>query len=332
MLKHDLRLMLLATALAGGACAPREKPAADPPGNELTTDSKSPEARAGDPAVEEIAPGLIQYQQTAEIPTGLREVRALALGPQDRIYVGGDKAVRIFEPNGTRQGEIALDAQPRCLAVGTTEGSAAEHIYVGMEKHGEVWDGKGRRIAAWKPPAEKGLFTSIAVAEQDVFVADYANQIVWHYDRTGTLKGRIGARDKARNIPGLLATTPYLDLAVGPDGLLYVVNPRLLRLEAYTFGGDLESQWGAGSSSIDGFFGCCNPIHFAIGPDGRFATAEKGIHRIKMYGRDGKFECVVAGPRQMAAQAADLAVDSRGRVLALDPTTAAVRVFERKKP
>ena len=93
------------------------------------------------------------------------------------------------------------------------------------------------------------------------------------------------------------------------------------------------------------FFGCCNPAHFAILPDGRFVTSEKGIPRIKVYSAQGQFECVVAGPEQLAVDSRqlsdprlaadkrvfDVAVDSRGRVLVLDPQARSVRVYVRSR-
>jgi hypothetical protein len=277
-----------------------------------------------------IDPALIQYRQTAEIAVPLRQVRALAVGPDDRLYVGGDRAICVLTLDGAKQAEFALGGEPRCLAVGSSEHVTPGRLYVGMEEHVEAWDAAGHRVATWKTLGEKALLTSIAVAEHDVFVADAGNRIVWHYDPSGELLGRIGAPDKSRNIPGFMITSPYFDLAIGSDGLLYVVNPIARRLEGYTFAGDLEFHWGKGSPEIDGFFGCCNPAHFAVLADGRFVTAEKGLPRIKIYSARGEFECVVAGPEQMRSTVADLTVDPRQRILALDSTSARVRVFERK--
>jgi hypothetical protein len=281
------------------------------------------------------------------------------VGPDDRIYVGGDQAVCVFEPQGTKQAEIALDDKPRCLAIAGSTGSAngaAEHaspgwLYVGMADHVEVYavdhpadkpadnpannpvgGDSSRRVPqqTWDSLGRKALLSSIAVAEDNVFVADAGNKIVLRYDTAGRLLGRIGQRDARRKIPGFMVTSAAFDLAVAPDGLLRVVNPLLRRIEAYTFDGDLESSWGDSATGIAGFFGCCNPAEFAIFSDGRYVTAEKGIPRIKVYDAQGQFVCVVAGPEQMPVTAADLAVDSRGRILALDPTNKSVRVFAHK--
>ena len=75
-------------------------------------------------------------------------------------------------------------------------------------------------------------------------------------------------------------------------------------------------------------------------------TAEKGIPRVKVYSADGQFESVVAGPEQFLPtptassetrpehrlKVLDVAADSKGRVLVLDPNARNVRIFERIKP
>jgi sugar lactone lactonase YvrE len=300
------------------------------------TEPSQPDEAAGpasgaDPPLPEIDPALVRYEQTAEIPTGLEKASALAVGPGDDVYAGGDRRLCRFAADGTKLSEIPLGAEPTCVAVGGADHVVPGRIYVGLGNHVEVFDSSGTRVAAWEPPGPKSLLTSLAAAERHVFAADAGERIVWRYTPDGRQKTRIGDPDPARNISGFFIPSPYFDLGLGADGLVYVVNPRALRLEGYTAGGDLEVTWGKGSPAIEDFFGCCNPAHFAVLPDGRFVTAEKGFPRIKVYSQQGKFECVVAGPRQMKHAVADLAADRRGRVLALDPSTASVRVFQRKK-
>jgi hypothetical protein len=103
----------------------------------------------------------------------------------------------------------------------------------------------------------------------------------------------------------------------------------LLHVEGFTHRGEFETVWGKGSSSVADFFGCCNPAQLAVLPDGNFVTAEKGLPRVKVYSRDGRFQTVVAGPSQLTDTPADLAADHRGRVLVLDGRAAKVRVFEK---
>ena len=321
---------VLGIALVGVAVLPPRKapkpqePAAEPARHAV-------EDAPPEPGDLEIDPKLIQYRQTAEIATGLHEVHALAVGPDDQVSVGGDRVIRRYGADGKQQSEIALDAAARCLAIGGRDHVSPGRIYVGMDEHVEVFDSKGVRMAPWKTLGDKAAVTSIAVAERKLFVADAGNRVVWCYNASGEVENRIGDASPSRQVPGFQITSRYFDLALGNDDLVYVVNPRALRLEGYTFQGDLEVHWGKGSPAVDGFFGCCNPVHVAVLPNGSFVTAEKGIPRIKVYSPDGTFDCVVAGPRQMPVVAADLATDHRGRILVLDPSTSNVRIFERSE-
>jgi len=292
-----------------------------------------------------IDPALIRYDRVHEIATGLKEARAVAIGPEDGIYVAGDQAIRVFEPDGTLRQEIALDAPPRCLAVAGAEHVHPGRIYVGMQRHVEVLDERGKPAASWESLGEQALLTSLAVAEQDVFAADAGNRLVMRYDPSGQLVGRIEARGSGDQARGFVIRSPFFDVAAGQGELLHVANPGALRIETYSFDGDLEAFWGQPTPAVEGFFGCCNPAHFALLPDGRFVTAEKGLVRVKVYTADGQFDCVVAGPKELdlpkrAAngslwdqefKAVDVAADSSGRVLVLDLASGTVQIYQSKQ-
>jgi hypothetical protein len=289
-----------------------------------------------------IDPNLILYEESADaIRTRFRASAAIAVDSGRNIYVAGDSGLRTFGAGGDLLGDVELADAPRCLTV-----SGDDRIYIGMKEHVEVYDGTGKRLASWASLGNEAVLTSIAVAETDVFVADAGNRIVVHYDDGGKVINRIGARDEQRNIPGFVIPSPYFDVAVAPDGLLRVVNPGRLRIEAYTFDGDLEFWWGEFSSGIEGFTGCCNPVNFAMLDDGSFVTCEKGLVRVKVYDPAGAFVGVVAGPEQLVqggtaricyfpaqcqAGGFDVAVDNTGRVLVLDAIKNVVRIFSRRK-
>ena len=120
-----------------------------------------------------------------------------------------------------------------------------------------------------------------------------------------------------------------MDAVFGPDGLIWLANPGLHRLEAYTPDGLLTRFWGTRGAGIESFFGCCNPADFAILPDGSFITAEKQIARIKRYDADGVFQSVVAPPAAFGVNmlGMDVAVNAQGQVLVLERGTRVVRVF-----
>lgn len=285
---------------------------------------------------------LIVYEESSgPINTGLTESRGIAVDSKGSIYVCGDKAIRIFAPNGNLLNEIILTDSPGCLAI-------AENgtIYAGLKDHIETYDSNGKRMAGWESHGDDSLLTSIAVTESDVFAADAGNRIVVRYDTAGNIINRIGEKDSERNIPGLIIPSPYFDIAISKDGLLRVVNPGRLRIEAYTFDGDYEFSWGESSVAIEGFCGCCNPANFAVLPDGGFVTSEKGLIRIKVYNSDGGFIGVVAGHEQLAGDSErkicqfpeecqkggfDVAVDAAGLIFVLDTIKNVIRTFSKKE-
>jgi sugar lactone lactonase YvrE len=217
--------------------------------------------------------------------------------------------------------------------------------YVGFREWIEVYDAKGDRQASWKSPAGRPWFTGLTVVGEDVFAADAGNRLVRRYDRAGKLVGRIGAKNKERQVPGLVLPSPYLDVEWHKDGLLRVNNPGRHRVELYTLDGDLELTWGKPSAAIDGFCGCCNPINLALLPDGSCVTCEKGLPRVKVYRPNGEFDCVVAGPETFPENARlgagpgtgeglkaglDVVVDPQERLYVLDYATGTIRVMARK--
>ena len=206
---------------------------------------------------QKIDPALIQYRQTATIAVPLGEPTAVAVGPEDLIFVAGDQAVLAFDAQGKKINQFSLKGRPRCIAVA----GQPPLVYLGVENHVEVYGLDGGRRAAWQAAGKDSYLTSIAVGENDVFVADAGEKIVYRYDLSGKLLGRIGQKDKDREIFGFVIPSPYFDLALAPDGLLRVVNPGLHRIEAYTAEGDCEHPltWGKASLAIEGFCGCCNP-------------------------------------------------------------------------
>lgn len=288
-----------------------------------------------------IDPSLILYQENtaAKIQTGLTRPRVIAVGPENHIYVAGDTSLQIYSAAGQLIKTATLSGPARCLAV-AEDGT----IYTGLGDHIEVYSPELKQAAVWKSFGEKSILSSLAVSGENVFAADAGSRVVLHYDRAGNLLNQIGRKDSQKNIAGFVIPSPYFDLAAAPDGLLRVVNPGRHRIEAYTFGGDLEITWGKPSSEIDGFCGCCNPVNFAMTADGSYITCEKGLTRIKIYDGQGNFAGVVAGPDAFRKHDSlcgekgsdcnegglDVAVDASGNVFILDPYTGEIRVFTRK--
>lgn len=282
-------------------------------------------------------PKLIHYEAVGRFRVPRGEPRRLALGPAEQILVSAGKYVCVLDQQGNRLNEIAFAAPVRCAAA-ARDGT----IYVSLRDHVAGVGPKDQGRSAWASPARKTWITGLAVGENDLFAADSGNRVVLRYDRSGKLIGRIGEKNRDKNIPGLVLPSPFLDVELHRDGLLRVNNAGRHKVEAYTVDGDLELSWGKPSMGIEGFCGCCNPIALAVLPDGRIVTGEKGLPRVKVYSAQGDFESVVAGPESFVENAKvcdpadcttgglDVAADAQGRIYVLDLVANDVRVLARK--
>ncbi len=273
----------------------------------------------------DIPDSLIHYSEIKKIATGLNNNYGIAVDSLTRLYVTGDSSVVIFNADGKVHTFFSLPSSANCIAV-----DEKFTIYLGMHNHVDVYDFNGKRTAIWEPLEENSYITSIAVSPENVYVADAGKQIVLRYNKSGTLLNRIGDKDEARDIPGFIVPSPYFDVAVDPDGFIWVVDPGRQSLENYKPNGDLRSFWGTATMRLEGFSGCCNPSNIALLPDGSFVTSEKGLERVKVHNRIGEFVSVVAPPKLFARGTVglDLAADTNGLIYVLDPKAGCVRIFQ----
>jgi len=280
-------------------------------------------------------PTLVHFEQSGSIPSPYEKPQRITFGPDGRLWISASRRITALKLDGSKTVEITLQEDVRSVAV-----AANGEILAGVGDHIEAFDAQGSRTARWKAVNDKAWIASLAIAEKDVFASDAGNRAVYRYDRAGQLIGRIGDKDQARGIPAYVVPSPYFDLEIGADGLLWVVNPGFHQLQAFTFDGQLQKKWGEPSFGITGFCGCCNPSYFTRMADGRFVTSEKGLNRVKVYSPDGRFESVVAPtdafPKYLenltsAPIPMDVAVDSQGRVYVADTLGNEIRIYQRIK-
>jgi hypothetical protein len=272
-------------------------------------------------------PLLLDWRESEAVPLGTGELGGLAVDGRGRIHVAAGRRLLVFDGGGEKVEERALSAAPGAVAVGP-EGE----IYLAVGDHIEVHS-PGGAVEAWASLGEKAIITSLAASDSDVFAADAGSRLVWRFDRAGRLRGSFGRKNLTAGKVGFIVPSPYFDVALGADGEIWVVNPGRLRVELHSYEGLFKESWGEASLAVGGFGGCCNPTHIALLPDGSFVTSEKGLPRVKIYGPDGTLRSVAAGPESFKAGAVglDLAVDGAGRILVLDPSRRALRIFERRR-
>ncbi|MBI5385413.1 MAG: hypothetical protein HZA90_12110 [Verrucomicrobia bacterium] len=306
--------------------------------------SRAAGAKAGAPSAapqaydvekfKKVDPKLIHYEPAGGIRPPQAEPNRIAFGPDEMLWVTSGKHVTALDQQGAKAVEFSVGEVVRALAV-AQDGS----VWIALRDHIEVFNTQGKRANKWDPPAKKAWLTSLAVGEKDVFASDAGNRAVYRFDRAGKLLGRLGDKDAARKVPAWLVPSPYFDLEIGGDGLLWVVNPGQHQFQAFTFDGTLEKTWGEASFGIAGFCGCCNPSYFTRLADGRFVTSEKGLPRVKVYSTAGQFESVVAGPASFPKYMEnmnsnpipmDIAADRAGRIYVADTLGNQIRIYQRK--
>jgi hypothetical protein len=271
-----------------------------------------------------VDPKLIIAKEAGRLQTGFKELRGVAVGPDDRVYAVGDKALVILGSDGARIKTVEMEKAPTCLAV-----APDSTIYVGLMDHVQVFDKDGVKRAAWPKAGPSDWITSIAATDKEVFVADFGNKTVVRYDREGKILGRLGDKGSVAGTGKFEIPSPYFDVAVDASGNPWVAHTGRQRMENFKEDNTLDANWGKQGNEIEGFSGCCNPSHFAMMKDGRFVTAEKGLPRVKVHKSSGEFVGVVAAPKdfEKGIHGLDVAVDSKDRILVVDPATATVRVY-----
>jgi sugar lactone lactonase YvrE len=274
--------------------------------------------------MEKVDPALLLWKESGKYPTGIAKLTGLAVAPDDRIYAVGDKALVILSSEGKSLARIDLAKAPTCVGV-----APDSTVYVGLLDHVEVLDQQGQKKASWASPGPNTWITSIAASDSNVYVADFGQKRVLKYDKKGSIEARIGPQGLDQGLYEL--PSPNFDVAVDASGSPWIVEPGKHLITNVRSDGTVAASWGkyGANGEVAGFSGCCNPTHLAIRRDGSFVTSEKGVVRVKVHGPTGALVGVVAQSSDFKKDihGLDLAVDSKDRILVLDPELGAVRAF-----
>jgi hypothetical protein len=273
---------------------------------------------------------LIGWKESATPMTvDMASPRGIAVDKRDRIYVIGDRLVVL-----TASGEVAL----------RSDAFAVEYQAVAIGPNGRAFavtktrvdvldiDGATPQVMSSRDlEAEEVGLASITVTTDGIFVADSYGCRVLRLPHAPT-HGKPEVFAKGFHVPSVF------DLTLSPDGEVVTVDPGRHRVQVRDSYGDVVRSFGQTGNDIADFHGCCNPAAIAIMADGRTVSAEKGLiaTRVKVYDQNGQLESVVAGIDEFDDRPdgppiiLDVAVDSTGRILVLDPSRKQVRVFTPK--
>ncbi|MCG3196671.1 MAG: hypothetical protein GHCLOJNM_01147 [bacterium] len=232
---------------------------------------------AGGPGSTDLAKLPLRLQRTECLKNPIFQTRSLALDSQDRLLLAGDGGVALLGPGGVPLKTFA-EGSPATSAAVDEEGL----VYVGRRTRIEVFDPNGKPVASWgregKGDGELRYVTDITVVGLVAYVADAGNRRVTRFAVDG---------DYISDLRGFNLPSAYFDCVLDPEGNLLVANTAEHRIETYGSDGEKQGEWGKYGFAPDGFCGCCNPTHIAVFPDGKVATSEKGVPRIKVHDSKG---------------------------------------------
>jgi len=293
--------------------------------------SHQPENRAANPyeynvvKYKSVDSTKVHYKETRNIQLNTSKPRGIAFANQ-KLYIISDSLLQVITLNGKELLRTKLPASPTCITVNE------KNIYISFKDFFAGYDLTGKVVLSCSQTDKKTQFTSIAVKDQLLFIADAGNRRVLRYTTGGKYMDAFDGKSDKNDKHGFIIPSPYFDLAFNKDGELWVVNPGKRSLEQYKDNGTYRTFWTNEEVGIEGFWGCCNPAHFAFMADGSFVTSEKNNVRIKVYKPSGEFDCVVAPSEKFPDEeiAPDLAVTPQGDIYALDFDKKVIRLFQHK--
>ncbi len=252
-----------------------------------------------------------------------RELRAVACDGDGNWLLAGDQEVKTLTPDGALVARWPTSRPGWSLTV-----DGAGRVWVGEQGRIEIFSRDGGLEDTWHDEELFRLVTALAVAAEEVFVADVGSRWIHRFDPARRLRNHIGDRHRKG---GFHIPNGVLDFARDEDGTLVVANPGMHRVERYEADGALRSFFGRfGQHDPAAFPGCCNPTNLALGPGGEIVVSEKAGPRVKVYDRDGELIDVVADAEQFdaACKNLDLAVDRQGSIGVADTVTLSLAIFE----
>jgi hypothetical protein len=247
------------------------------------------------------------------------KLKSVSCSGSGLIYLGGSSFVSCYDSVLKQIWTLKTDSSVTSLSL------CGDTLFAATSNQILLLSLSGKLINEWGPFEDNSFITSVSSNKKYVAVADAGNKMVLILDKGGEVKKIIGQNEKEFIIP-----SPYFDVALTKDNLLFTANTGQHRIEKRNIDGTLISYFGEAGTSPERFCGCCAPAHFIVMPEG-FITAEKGINRIKILNKKGEFvEFVNSRNNFIKSVPLDLASSDGKTIYAANPADSKLYIFTRK--
>jgi hypothetical protein len=246
-------------------------------------------------------------------------LESVAVSNSGLVFLGGKSFISCYDKELKKIWSFKTDSSIASLNYynDTLYATSSDNIFV-ISKKGEI-------IEEWGPFEKNSIFTSVSVNANFVAVADAGNKEVYILNKKGAVLRIIGQNDGQFVIP-----SPYFEVALDEKNNVYIANTGHRRIETHSIDGSLLSSFGEPGLAPDAFAGCCAPAHFILVPQG-FVTAEKGVNRIKILNKEGRFvEFVSAKNNFVKSVPLDLASADGIIIYGAYPEESKLLIFTRK--
>ncbi len=198
--------------------------------------------------------------------------------------------------------------------------------------------------SAGSAPGEFVSPHGIAIApDGSIYIADSGNHRVVKFGADGQLDLHFGTwsgeppnsdfLNPDWNPPGGTFYEPW-DVAVGPDGMVYVADLWNSRIQKFDANGKFVTTWGGFGNSGQRAVGAegrfYGPRGVAVGADGRVYVADTGNKRVQVFDRDGRFLTQFGGGGLLDGnldEPVGIAVNGDGEIVVADTWNGRIQVF-----
>jgi len=254
-----------------------------------------------------------------------------------RIYVAdsGDRVVKVFDVPGKRffkVGDEDGQGMLRSPLGVATDGDGNVYVVDGTYKEVKIYDKEGKflRVIGKKDDIYRPAGIAVDKEGKRIYVVDVGGvQSTEHHIRvfdahTGQHLldiGKRGDKDGELNLPR--------DVAIGPDGLLYVVDGGNFRVEVFKTDGTFVSSFG-GIGNRGGQFS--RPKGIAIDPNNYAYVVDTAFGNFQIFSPKGELMLAIGGRSETDEPAAfmlpaGIASDQDGRIYVVDQFFRKVEIY-----